>query len=168
MAVTLEQFRVYVGISTSDALYSQLQGVLNATTAWVSAQVGARGSSTVCSVRPQGSCLILPVAGVSSVSVVDPNGAAVTPYDTDLAAGVVWLSSVVSPGAYAVTVALASSALVDEATLIIGKHLWESRRGNQGAAVSAFAQDVVPVPTGFAIPRRAAELLAPLSVPGVA
>jgi len=47
------------------------------------------------------------------------------------------------------------------ATLIIGAHLWETQRGSQPLPLQGSDPDVLPSGAGFAIPNRAAELLAP-------
>lgn len=174
MAVNLAGMATYLGIGASDALYPQLQGVLDATVELVESKVGQRGATPTLTVRPDGRCLVLPAVHLASVdTITDPAGntVALTDCDVDEVAGVVVLPSVVTSGyqrAYTVEVTTATSAAVDEATLIIGKHLWESRRGNRGQAANAYAQDMDVVPVGFAIPRRAAELLTPLMAPGAA
>ena len=81
--------------------------------------------------------------------------------DVDVDAGAVVLGARAAAGAYTVTVRFPDApADVKEACLHIIKHLWSIRRGAQGGArgdVDAQAQ----IQQGFAIPRRALELLAP-------
>jgi len=167
MAVTLADLTGYLGITNADIRYTQVQDVLDATLEHVASIVGPAGAPTV-SVRPTGYRLILPATHLAVLgAVTDPLGAVVTPTDVDLAAGVVTLGTVVTPGAYTVTLTRTTSASVDEAVRIIAKHLWETRRGRAGRD-AAMAQGDEQVPMGFAIPRRAAELLAPLTVPGFA
>jgi len=167
MTVTLADLADYLAITAADSRYAQVQDVLDATLEHVASIVGPAGASTV-TVRPTGYKLILPATNLATVgTVTDPLGAVVTPTDTDLASGVVTIATVVTPGAYTVTVTRGDSASVDEAVRIIAKHLWETRRGRAGRD-AAFAQGDEQVPMGFAIPRRAAELLAPVTVPGFA
>lgn len=172
MAVTLASLASFMGITDVDPRYPQLQGVLDATVEHVEGMVGPQATTTAVVVRPVRDRLVLPVVRLASVdAIADPDGAAVAVADCDvnLAAGVVVLPSLpVVAGGYTVTVSTTISYAVDEATRIIAQHLWETRRGRFGAREGAFASDGDAVPMGFAIPRRAAELLAPLIVPGFA
>ena len=54
----------------------------------------------------------------------------------------------------------ADAAALKEAALVIGKHQWEARRGMQ-ARPGPYG-DAAPPVSGFAIPRRAQELMADL------
>lgn len=102
-----------------------------------------------------------PVASVTSI--VGTGGSTVTAYDLSPGAGIVYG---VGSGAYDVTyVAGRFDAVADvtddisTAVLIIAKHLWETRRGQAGRPGAL--GDSEPVPSyGFAVPRRAQELLA--------
>lgn len=170
MAVTLEQLAEFVQISDSDVLYPQLQGVFDAAAEYVAARAGDAGETTL-KVRPRGRSLILPRVGLTSVdSVTDPASVEVdlSTCDVDEDAGIVILPRVAGPGAYTVVVTSPESARRDEATLIIGRHLWEARRAGRGAAVGAYATEPDLVPVGFAIPRRAEELLQGIEAPGFA
>lgn len=168
MAVTLSDFVAFSGVNQTDPKYAQLQDALDAATEWVTAQVGVRGGSPVLTVRAKRGVLVLPLTGVASVdSVLDPDDVAVTPSDVDAAAGIVWLPTM-RAGAYTVTVTTAASARVDEATLHIAKHLWETRRGKVATQFAGGeAGDTAPF-MGYAIPRRAVELLSGIAAPGFA
>lgn len=170
MSATLADFVAFSDISQTDKRYAQAQGVLDAAAEWVEDTVGVRGGSPVFEVRPQGKALILPAVGVASVvEVTDPDDVTVTPYDVDKAAGIVWLETVsTTPGPYTVTVTTDTSARVDEATLHIAKHLWETRRGKVATQFAGGeAGDTAPF-MGYAIPRRAVELLSGIAAPGFA
>lgn len=169
MSVTLADFVAFSGVNQTDPKCAQLQDALDAAAEWVTAQVGVRGGSPVLKVRATpGGTLVLPLTGLASVDEVrDPDGAAVTPTDVDEAAGLVWLPTM-RAGAYTVTVTTAASARVDEATLHIAKHLWETRRGKVATQFAGGeAGDTAPF-MGFAIPRRAVELLSGIAAPGFA
>lgn len=172
MAVTLADLAAFMGITSADPRYTQLQGVLDATVEHVEGMVGPVGGAGTFVVQPSGARLVLPAVRLVSVDgIEDPNGVAVTVTDctVNLAAGVIVLPAAPSvAGGYTVTVTTPDSYRADEAVRIIAQHLWETRRGRYGARADAFAGDADPVPLGFAIPRRAAELLAPLMVPGFA
>jgi hypothetical protein len=51
------------------------------------------------------------------------------------------------------------------AGLEVASHLWSVQNGSSGRGFPT--DDLVPTPMGFAVPRRAAELLAPDRIPGV-
>lgn len=168
MAVALADFVAFAGINSTDPRYSQAQDALDAAAEWITDTVGVRGGESVLKVRAKGSILILPLTNVASVDeVLDPDGVAVTPSDVDEAAGLVWLPTW-RAGAYTVTVTTDASDRVDEATRIIAKHLWDTRRGKVASGFGGGdAGDVQPF-MGYAIPRRAVELLSGVAAPGFA
>jgi len=51
------------------------------------------------------------------------------------------------------------------AGLEVANHLWNVQNGSAGRGFPV--DDVIPTPMGFAVPRRAAELLAPDRIPGI-
>ncbi|WP_402465788.1 hypothetical protein [Isoptericola aurantiacus] len=73
--------------------------------------------------------------------------------------------------AAAITLRIGQEPVPDDlvlAVFFLGSHLWEMRRGRQGRR-GAYARDDEPAPqTGFAIPRRALELMADHLLPGMA
>lgn len=95
--------------------------------------------------------------------------------DVDPVSGIVEsVGARISSGSYTVTYTAglaATVAAVDPdialAVCIIGKHLWETRRGTSGRP-GLLGGDEAGVPMGFALPRRAVQLLAPYrSAPSV-
>lgn len=118
-------------------------------------------------VHPRRDKLVLPVTRVTAVlEVTDPDGNVVTPYDVRLAAGIVVL-----PGEPWSTKAWTVTANTghDRKSLVlaikhIASHLYGIRRGN-GALPSGRAYPTADTETvqvaGFAIPRRAWDLMAP-------
>lgn len=116
--------------------------------------------------RPTGA-LLIPTGADELLTVTDPTGVDVdaADLDVDLDAGIIWPTSrTLHRGAWTVTVRYpGASAAVLLAVKIIAKHLWGVHRGSGGRAGprgGVAAQDE-PALAGFAIPRRARELLEP-------
>lgn len=118
--------------------------------------------------EPRGRSLVLPTLDLREVlSVTSPSGTEVTPVAVKLGAAVITLPDPVEAGVYEVLVRprvlpLASMAL---AVKLVASHLFQPRRGN-----SRQAGGVAPVSDssgtrGYAIPRRASELVAPYWLP---
>lgn len=117
--------------------------------------------------------LILPVAGIPGILeirnprdvVVDHSG-----FTVDLEAGLIDLgyAAHLTTGAWSVLLdAGEGEPPLDVAVKIIAEHLWGTRRGSgeTGARVRAQVRnDDSPAPIGFAVPNRAAELIAPYSM----
>lgn len=170
MSVSVQDLADHLRIPATDPKAMELDQVLAATIEVVTATVGVVETDTV-RVRPTWSgALLLPAVGVAVVTVTDPTGGDVPvgDCDVDTSAGVVRPPRPVARGEWVVAVTRVPSAAVDEATLIIARHLWETRRGRDGRA-GAFAQPEDPiVPVGFAVPRRAQQLLRVVEAPGFA
>lgn len=123
----------------------------------VTERVTTTGSGALVLSRP-------PVVSISSIASA-PSGAPVAgPFDLSSRAGIVYG---MQSGTYTVTylagrVTSASDVPGDlaMAILIIAKHLYETRRG-QSSRPSSLGESEPVLPYGFAIPRRAEELLAP-------
>lgn len=118
--------------------------------------------------------LILPVAGLPGIlEVRNPRGVVVdhTRLDVDLEAGLITLgyhTAGVTPGAWSITLdAGDGKPPLNVAVKIIAEHLWGTRRGSGDTGARLVAQprsDEAPAPIGFAVPNRAAELIAPYSL----
>jgi hypothetical protein len=113
--------------------------------------------------------LLLPVVRIDSVdAVVDPDGNPITPTRVDVLAGVVWVP-VSRSGVWQVTVtATAARVSLELATLIIAGHLYETQRRTRPQARPGAPGPQGPTGAGYAIPHRAAELMAPHRLPGIA
>jgi hypothetical protein len=183
-AIQLDEFKAHLNLSRSvdDA---EVQRVLDAAETWVGDYIGRplAGASRTYTARAIGGMLVLPVIGLQSVdSITDPYGASWTfqPWQVDLGAGTVVLwhggsrhDVARSAGIWTVAATSASylPADVKLATLIIGKHLWETQRMAQarpGFNGTPGQPGEVPVPAGFAIPNRARDLLSGHWLPGLA
>jgi len=143
----------------------------------VAERVGPLDNDVVTyTVRPRGASLVLPDTDLEElISVTDPSGAAVTVQYPNLAAGVIALERPV-PGPYTVAVRTrAFTASVAPAVKIIASHLFEihrprafarqNRMTGGGVVELSPVADEATVRRGFAIPARAADLLAPFRRP---
>lgn len=116
--------------------------------------------------RPRRHRLVLPETRLVNVQEVrDPDGNLVEPYDIDLLCGIVELAAEPPTTKRWTVVATTRDtvASLQLAVKIIASHLFEVHRG--GAALPtgrAYATgDSEPPPAGFALPRRAEQLMAP-------
>lgn len=115
---------------------------------------------------------------VAITSMTWPSGGVITSTTiTDSDGGVVYLGLGCPPRQFLTAVYTAGRAEVGAnqtlAAKIIGQHLWRVRNGGGGAPYPGqVSDDVVTVGAGYAIPRRALELLGmeatPTKVPGIA
>lgn len=170
--VDLDEFKTFLKLppqagATDDKL---LQEVLDAAIAIVGEMVDASldGGEVTVKVRPNGRNLILPRTHLQSVvSVTDPHGNVVqaAQLDENLLSGIVTVPRTVAGTWTVVVTPREGNAAIKQAVKIIAQHLWGTQRGvnGSGARASAFAnpgEDTV-AGIGYAIPRRAAELLKP-------
>lgn len=126
-------------------------------------------------VRATGRTIVLPIARLEQVTAVTtPDGTALAAadLDVDLDAGLITVPRA-HPGTWTVTVhaqtaqEAGAAASLRQAVKIIAKHLWGTQRGSQGGPRGDVdAQQGEPYLAGFAIPRRAAELMAPWTTGG--
>jgi hypothetical protein len=108
---------------------------------------------------------------VSVTSLTPDQGSAIdsSGYVADTRLGVIRLRWQLGYGLYTLVyrAGLASvvSERVKEAGLIVAKHLWQTRNGGGGRQSP---DELVMTGLGFAVPRRAAEMLAKDNIPGIA
>lgn len=107
-----------------------------------------------------------PVVGVTSLTRVGDGLAYVTAeLDVDSVSGIVTgLSSSLSPGVYTAVYEAGRNPVpvsLKEATLVIGKHLWESQRGPGRKMRSDDENRAQWTGSGYLIPNRAAHLMQP-------
>lgn len=149
---------------------AELQRTLDAAELHVAAVCGGFGPSTLAA-RLSGDQLVLPAVRLTGVVAVrDPDGVDVT-LNTD---AVNLLSGIVRvpyrrAGTWAVDVTTESAMPADLrlATLIIAAHLWETQR--VPGAGQGFGQPTAARPgAAWAIPNRAATLMAPYLLPVLA
>lgn len=119
-------------------------------------------------VRPRRTKLVLPVTRVTAlVELRDPDGNVVEPYDTDLEAGIITLP--VWPAtekAWTVEATTGQDIVsLKRAVKIIASHQYGEHRGGAalpgGRSYPTGSNDEVVSQMGYAIPRRAAELMVP-------
>lgn len=176
-APTLDDVHAQLNITSSDDDV-ELQAFLDAAVAVVEAKVGPLSAkSTTETVRTRGPRLLLnrlPVQSVTSLVATAPG--TLTYATADLTwngpAGTVWLrngGSLCGEWIATYTAGLADvPANLSLATLIIVGHLWETQRGRSQRPGLLSPEDGTAPLAGFAIPNRAAELMAAHLMPGVA
>lgn len=168
MTVTLQELASFLKAPSyaEGAEATLLQTVLDAAIENVESRVGPLAAAEVeYAVRPNGCNLVLPVTHLTSVGdVTDPDGNVidVDQLDTNLLSGIVSVPYVRRGTWTVAATSTAAGASLKLAVQIIASHLWEVQRG--GGSRPGFGQPVTdgaPVRMGFAIPARAAELIAP-------
>jgi len=169
--VTLEEQAAFQRISwpIADVLeQGRLQEALDSAIGHVEKLVGPISLATRdYLVRPRRDKLVLPVTRLQAVvEVRDPAGNVVAPYDVNLLSGIVELTSEPATTKAWTVRATAGQDVVQlrRAVKIIASHLYEDHRGTgalPGGRTYPSGGEDTPAPMGFAIPRRAAELLAP-------
>lgn len=169
--VTLQEQASFQRITwpiANDDESDRLQDALNSAISHVEKMVGPVAEATrIYTVRPKRDKLVLPVVRLTEVvEVLDPSGVAVEPYDVNLLSGIIELRAWPSTTKAWTVQATAGRDLVDikRAIKIIASHLYEDHRGAGalpgGRTYATGGEDTTSL-MGFAIPRRAAELLAP-------
>ncbi len=153
------------------ATKKQLQEALGGATEWAESVVGPIGNAAATyRVRPTGGrFLVLDDTRLVEVrSVVDPYGATVplwTP-GVDLEAGVLEFARELRRGTYLVTaVTRETGYAIALAVKIVASHLYEIHRGANAVGVREMIANPVgegqPSGRGWAVPRRAEQLVAP-------
>lgn len=148
---------------------------LAAAVEWVETQVGPLDSVTRdYTVYPSGRALVLPDTHLVAVTAIaDPDGRAVTiPADVNRLAGVITFPGRLRGGEWTVTATSREhGSAVALAVKIIAAHLFDVKRGgsNDGPRAEIFNPVNGGQPgggrTGFAVPSRAVQLLAPFRRP---
>jgi hypothetical protein len=171
---TLDDFKTHLNIpgTSNDA---ELADVLSAARDVVEAAVGSLATQTITEThRNMASDVVIlnhrPAGVLVSIDVrAYPGSGKVTQdlldYDLDPESGLLRLASGY-PIFGDVTVSYTSGFetvpyAVWLATLIIGAHLWETQRGAQPLPLQGGEPDLLSSGSGYAVPNRAAELLAP-------
>lgn len=173
--VTLAEVKRHLNIDTDDASQDmELDLIRGAAQEHVESLIGPVLHRTVTQVAPTSAdgVAVLNTLPVVSVTGVTGSGGALTGYALNASAGTV--SAVWSSVPVTVTYRAGRDSCPDAvrlATLIVAAHLWQTQLGNAPSALPDDGlQDFQPAfGVGFAMPARAAELLAPyLLLPGVA
>lgn len=173
MTVTVDELADFMkapSLKTAGPDRDLLQETLDAAIEVVEHRVGPVDSATpTFKVHANGKHLVLPATRLTNVTAItDPDGVDVPleQAELNLLSGIVTLRSASRRGAYTVAVSTReSSASLRQAVKIIASHIWDVQRGSAaGGNRPGFVQpatDGTVVGRGYAIPSRAAELLAP-------
>lgn len=158
--------------TTGDAIEAELH--VNAAVEVVESMCGPLAPREVvvtdaAAVRGTWVASVWPVLSAAAVNAYDSSEVADVTVD---AAGRVRFGTYTGAGTFDVTLQVGRDpipASIVLATYIIASHLWETQRG-RSARPGLFGQgeDVTITPMGFAVPARAAQLLAPHRAPSVA
>lgn len=153
---------------------TEMEGVLAAAIGLVAAHVGPLEPVEVVEHHAARSVLILRQAPVVEIVSIAGPGGVVSPaqYELDKAAGLVHFTGGVASGSCTVTYSAGREELpagIRLAILIVAAHLWETQRvpGRAGVMGQQTAAAAATVPMGFAIPNRAATLMAPYRLPAL-
>jgi hypothetical protein len=178
--VSLQDFAEHLNYSLrdNDPKLPELQRTLAAAIDVVERRCGPmRTATSTLRLRPSGRYLVLSATHVTEVvQVRDPQGRVVQ-HDTarsNLAAGIIDVGLHHGPaagGLWEVDISIDGSDVPDDlvlATLIIGSHLWETQRARSSRPQAYQGEPGDVAPRGFAVPSRAAELMAGYQLPGFA
>lgn len=170
--VSLAETKAHLNIpSTVTTHDEELRRHIGSATGVVEGHIGPVVRRTVSAERHPGGCYAVvlhhtEVISVTSVTPVATGGTAVTVADLDVdPAGIIRYKDGYTAfpyGMYLWTYVVGRVTIPDEvvlAALIIVKHLWETQRG--GTITVAPGEEVLDPRFGFAVPRRAIELLRP-------
>lgn len=154
----------------------QLRLYLASVTAIVEDVVGAQVATTGTTIAGGGASAILLPEQVTAVTQVTENGVVLTAgsdYTVDAQAGIVYRGTTLAPYSFIAgrdniiitwTAGAGDAENVRLAARIILRHLWKADQeggGRPGVGGSGVNPDTVQTPSGFAIPRRAMQLLTP-------
>lgn len=154
----------------------ELRIYLAAVTPVVEDVVGAQTTKTLTASFDGGKASLLLPEAVNAVTQVTENGAVLTAgsdYTVNAASGIVHRGTQLQPftflpGHQNITVTWTAAGVDDEnvrlAARIILRHLWQADQvggGRPGVGGAPVSNDMTSTPSGFAIPRRAMQLLTP-------
>lgn len=170
---TLAEFKAWIRYGTANTDDVKLQMVLSAASEWVEWRIGGPLTPTAFTERLKCNGRVLvpkrqPLVSVASITpdlgtVLDPSW-----YTVDTDNGIIrfywgvwpaWITLVYTAGLSTIPYR------VKNAGLELARHLWLTQNGSSGRGRS---DDDIPVPMGFAVPRRVEELLGPTPVAGFA
>ena len=167
LVATLAEFKTWLkyGAGTTDD--TTLTTVLTSASLWVEWRIGGplAVTSFTESVHTNGWSMIprqRPLATVTSITPEESSTAMVsTAYKVDTTNHIVRFYRGAAPGWYTLVYTAGLSSIPDRvktAGLEVARHLWLVQNGSGGRG---FPGDEVQTPMGFAIPRRAEQLLIP-------
>jgi hypothetical protein len=175
--LSLDDARKQLRKPTGDTVDDEdLRLYLAAVTAIVEDVAGAQAQMTSSTVANGGQSTILLPERVTAVTSVTENGVLLTAgsdYTVDLEAGIVYRGTTIAPFAFVGghqnvvvnwTAGAGDASNVRLAARIILRHLWKADQeggGRPGVGGQGVPSDAAQTPSGYAIPRRAMQLLTP-------
>ncbi len=174
LIVPFEKFKRWIrveGLIQDD----EVLDVLVAATEWVEWKIEGPIAVTEFteSVHTSGRSIIPSKRPLVSVASITPERSSTalpaTAYKADTTNHLIRFSAGSSPGWYTLIYSAGLtvvSRMHRYAGVELAKHLWEVQNGT--ARRGSNAADTVPTPFGFAVPRRVDEMLAPMTLPGIA
>lgn len=173
--ISLAEAKAQLNITGNDD-DDEIAGMVRAVTAVCERHVGALARTTYAETHSGGYRLVLnhaPVTSVASVTPILNSGVdqTVADLDVDGPTGIIRrIDGAYMCGPFHVTYTAGRAEMpanVRLAALIILQHLWETQRGQQGGVSFGGSGEVYDPRWGYAIPRRALELLGD-QIPGIA
>lgn len=172
LVATLAEFKTHLNRSdTTDD--TELTFFLTAASLWTEYAIGGPlDVQTFTEIHwVDGVCDIVPrKRPIVAITSITPDLGAVlasTSYFADPGTQTIHFRYAASPNWYTLIYTAGLSSIPERvklAGLEVGRHLWEIQNGS---ALRGRADDLVPTPFGFAVPRRAQEMLNPDRIPGV-
>ncbi len=170
--VTLAKFKRWLNIEGSSQA-DEILDVLVAATEWVEWRIGGPVAVTTFTEtgKVNGFAYVPINRPLVSVASITPDlGVAVdaSRYQADTTVNMIRFRSGVTAGWYTFVydAGLAGPGRLERnAGMELGRHLWLTQNGSVGRGRS---DDDIPVPMGFAVPRRVDEMLMPKHIPGFA
>jgi hypothetical protein len=167
LVATLAEAKAWINYTGGAADDTKMTTVLTAASEWVEYAIGGPLSPTVLTeLRQLNSCVIQPnkVPLVSVTSITPDQGTALdtTSYFADTTSGLIVSRGSWFYGYYTVVYTAGLAAILSRqktAGLEVFRHLWMVQNGSAGRGYPG--EELVQTPLGFAVPRRAQELLAP-------
>lgn len=166
--LTLPELRAHLNLDPTDTGNDdELWFMLTAAGATVEQRVGAMEVRTVQSRVTVGGYPTVrlpqePIISVTSVTNAATGVAVPAPNLDTLTGSLTWAPMI--PGGYDVTYVVGREPVPPDlmlATLIVARQLWDTQRNAAPLGFTSMAGQEIQIPMGFAIPRRAAELMAP-------
>lgn len=166
LVATLAEAKSWVNY-TGTADDTEMTIVLTAASEWVEYAIGGPLSPTVITEMHQVDSNVIqplkcPLVSVTSITIDQGTAMDSTAYVVDITVNMIRSRSSWFCGLYTVVYTAGLSAILSRqktAGLEVFRHLWMTQNGSAGRGFPG--EDLVDTPLGFAVPRRAQELLAP-------
>lgn len=168
--ISLQAAKDHLNLADTTSYDDELRGFVEAATPVVEDVVGPVVVKTYSEVHSGGPLLVMdwcPVVSLTSLAAVLTGGTSYQRADVDLdgPTGIVRrLDGRDFVGPLRATYRAGRPVVppnIQQATAEIVRHMWETQRGHSGARPGFGEEELLPTSSGFTIPRRAMELLAP-------